>query len=322
MKIGLLVYPECVSSGIFAFAELLDVANKRLGKKVFDVSWIGVDLKEVPISIGGHSIVSIIKVSGTILSRPLDAILIPGFWTNYQQHVEDTLKINNRLILALKRLPAKTKLWSYCTGVCMHAESGRLNQKDATATWWISDYVEKNYPKVNWSFSQTCLFQNDSATASGLNGYLPIAQALIKKYCGNDVLKDIIELMILPKPEITAHPFQQIKLVKMEDKLLRSIFLWVEQRPASELSISALAKELNQTERTLARKVKLATKISCANFMRLIKLHQASEYLIYSQKTISVISDALGFSDDAAFRRSFKRESTLTPGEFRRLFQR
>ena len=322
MKIGLLVYPGCVSSGLFAFAELMEVANKRSSRKVFDVTWVGVDLKDVPISTGGKSVVSSVKVSATILSGELDAILIPGFWTNYQKHVEQTLKANQNIISALKQLPAQTKLWSYCTGVCMHAESGRLDQKDATATWWVSDYVENNYPKVNWSFTRTCLFQDNSATASGLNGYLPIAQTLIKNHCGNDVLKDIIELMILPKPETTAQPFKQIKLVKIEDKLLRNIFIWVEQTPASELTLGALSTELNQTERTLSRKVKSATKLSCANFMRLIKLHQASEYLIYSQKTINVISDILGFSDDAAFRRSFKKASSFTPGEFRSLFQR
>lgn len=322
VKIGLLVYPGCVSSGLFAFAELMEVANKRSGTEVFDVSWIGVDLNDVPISTGGKNPVSFIKVSATILSDKLDAILIPGFWTNYQKHVEQTLKANQNLISGLEQLPTNTKLWSYCTGVCMHAESGRLDHKDATATWWISDYVENNYPKVNWSSTRTCLFQDNSATASGLNGYLPIAQAIIKKYCGNDAFKDIVELMILPKPETTAHPFKQIKLVKMEDKLLRSIFVWVEKTPASGLSLSALASKLNQTERTLARRVKSGTKLSCANFMRLIKLHQASEYLIYSQKTISVISDILGFSDDAAFRRSFKKASLFTPGEYRSRFQR
>ena len=91
MKIGLLVYPGCVSSGLFAFAELMEVANKRSARKVFDVSWIGVDLNEVPISTGGESAVSYIKVSATILSNELDAILIPGFWTNYQKHLEHSL---------------------------------------------------------------------------------------------------------------------------------------------------------------------------------------------------------------------------------------
>ena len=124
MNIGLLVYPGCVSSGLFAFAELMEVANKRSGKKIFNVKWIGVDLAEVPISTGGNRAVTTINVSGTILSDELDAILIPGFWTNYQTHVEQTLKTNQNIISALKQLSTKINLWSYCTGVCMQKSFG------------------------------------------------------------------------------------------------------------------------------------------------------------------------------------------------------
>jgi hypothetical protein len=35
MKIGLLIYPGCVISGLLAFAELMEVANKRAGKTIF-----------------------------------------------------------------------------------------------------------------------------------------------------------------------------------------------------------------------------------------------------------------------------------------------
>ena len=110
--------------------------------------------------------------------------------------------------------------------------------------------------------------------------------------------------------------------MKLDDKLLRKIYIWVEKTSATELTISVLGKHLNQTERTLARKVKQATNLSLASFMRLIKLHQASEFLIYSRQLINLISDALGFSDDAAFRRTFKKVSSYTPSEYRQAFQR
>ena len=68
--------------------------------------------------------------------------------------------------------------------------------------------------------------------------------------------------------------------------------------------------------------MKKVTDLSLASFMRLIKLHQASESLIYTSKPINLISDALGFSDDAAFRRTFKKVSSYTPSEYRQAFQR
>ena len=322
MKIGLLVYHGCVVSGLFAFAELLEVANKRAGKALFQIQWLGIDDKDVEVSAGSKTPITTIKVAGTLLNTHSDALLIPGFWTSHQSHVERAINVYQPLISTLKRLPGTTQVWGYCTAVCFMAASGRIDNQQATATWWLADFVQKNYPSVDWRFTQTCIFEGQNCSASGLNGYLPIAQALIEEQCGQDILRDIIELMIMPKPEKSAQPFTQIKLMKLDDKLLREIYVWVEKTPATELTISVLAQHLNQTERTLARKVKQGTDLSLASFMRLIKLHQASEFLIYSRKPINVISDALGFSDDAAFRRTFKKVSLYTPSEYRQEFQR
>jgi transcriptional regulator GlxA family with amidase domain len=131
-------------------------------------------------------------------------------------------------------------------------------------------------------------------------------------------LRDIIEWMIIPKREKSAQPCTQIKRITLDDKLLREIYVWVQKTLAIELTISVLAQHLNQTERALARKVKKVTDVSLASFMRLIRLHQASEFLIYTSQS----SDALGFSDDAAFRRTFKKVSSFTPNEYRQVFQR
>jgi transcriptional regulator GlxA family with amidase domain len=322
MKIGLLIYPGCVVSGLFAFAEILEVANKRAGKSLFSTHWVGVDGKDVAITTGNKTPVMAMKVEGALPDMSLDALLIPGFWTNHQDDVEQAIVDYEPLVSALRAVPVKTQIWGYCTAVSLMAAAGRLDNQVATATWWLADFVQNNYASVDWSFSQTYTFESQNRTASGLNGYLPIAQAIIEEQCGQDVLRDIIELMIIPKPEKSAQPFTQIKLMKLQDKLLRGIYIWVQKTPAVELNISVLAKHLNQTERTLARKVKKETDFSLASFMRLIKLHQASESLIYSRKPINLISDTLGFSDDAAFRRTFKKVSSYTPSEYRQTFQR
>ena len=124
---------------------------------------------------------------------------------------------------------------------------------------------------------------------------------MIAEYCGQDILRDIINLMVLPKPDNSSQPFQFIELMQLDDKLMQKIYIWVEATVAQELTITAMATALNITERTVSRKVKKLTNLSCAQFMRLIKLHQASEYLIYGTESVSSIGSRLGFSDDAAF---------------------
>lgn len=321
MKIGLVIYPGCIASGLFAFAEMLEVANQRSGKRHFDVCWVGVDLSPVPLRMGGPAEISVTPEL-LLTDERLDTILLPGFWTSSKQDFILRFSEQQALLNGLRQLSPKTTVMAYCTAVCLVAETGRLNEHQATSTWWLGSFLQAQYPKVNWRFSQTSTFDQQGATASGVNGYLPIAQELIEQHCGQDVLRDIVELMVMPKPETTINPFQAINIMGLDDKLMRHIYLWVEQTPATELLLKSLAVKLNQTERTLARKVKSATELSCAHFMRLIKLHQAGELLIYGAQPINQISDQLGFSDDTAFRRMFKKETGYTPGDYRQQFKR
>ncbi len=322
MKIGMCVYPGCVVSGLFAFAEMLEVANQRTGKKQFETIWVGQNQEPVPVSVGGRETVVSIVPRESLLDKSLDAILLPGFWTQGQLQVETSLAAYEGLLSTLKEVPEATRVWAYCSSVCLLAETGRLDNQLATSTWWMADYLQKRYRTVGWRFSQTCIIEPANTTASGVNGYLPIAQDLIASVCGQEVLRDIVDLMVVPKPETNSQPFQFISLMSLEDPLMRQVYVWVENTPAKELTITALARQLNQTERTLARKVKLETGLSCAQFMRLVKLHQAGESLIYSSLPVSAISDRFGFSDDAAFRRTFKKVSNYTPTEYRQTFRR
>lgn len=322
MRIGLIVFPGCVASGLFAFAELLEIANKRSGKKTFELVWAGVDNTLVPVTVGSERTVVSLTPEITIDDPSLDSLLLPGFWSDGEKSIDKAMLSLTILLDMLRDIPESTTIWGYCTSVSLLAEVGRLNYKEATSTWWLADFLQNKYSDVHWRFSQTCILLETSGTASGLNGYLPIAQALISKMCGNDVHRDIVDLMVLPKPETITEPLQSINLMHLDDTLIRQIFVWVEQTPSTQLTISGLANALSQSERTLSRKVKTATSFSCAHFMRLIKMHQASEYLIYTSDSINVISDRLGFSDDAAFRRTFKKVSHYSPGEYRQRFKR
>jgi len=322
MKVGLVVYPGCVASGLFAFSELLQAANKRSGNKTFETVWVATELKNVSITTGSKDMEVSITPRALISDASLDAVLLPGFWTKGIRQLAPILTQHKALQHALTALSAKIGILSYCTSVCLLAESGRLNQQPATSTWWLAEHLQQYYPKVVWNFTQTCLFQGIDATASGVNGYLPIAQKLIAQYCGQEVLRDIIDLMVVPKPNNNNQSFQFISLMQLDDELMQHIYLWTERTPAQQLTIRALAKALNLTERTISRKVSALTKLSCGQFMRLVKLYQATEYLIYGSETVNSIAIRLGFSDDASFRRTFKKVLSYTPNEYRQAFKR
>jgi len=316
-RIGLLLYPSCMPSGLFAFADLLHAANRRAGKILFEPVFVAAEAGRVKCA-HGQSLEAVDAMS----SAGLQAVLIPGFWAESPQQVADVLEKSASLIKALGALQKSVMTWSYCTGVCLAAACGRLDGQAATITWWLADVTRHRFPKIRWQTERTSIWNARTATASGVNGYLPIAQAFIEKRLSMDAYRDLTRLMVLPRPERTHQVFAGISLVDKPDRLLQKLHAVTEQLPASELSVRRLAQALHMTERTLARKVSAATGTSVADHARRIKLNQVSERLIYTSAPASTISAELGFSSDPGMRRMFKDLTGMTPTQYRQAFGR
>jgi transcriptional regulator GlxA family with amidase domain len=316
-RIGLLLYPMCMPAGLFAFADLVHGANRRAGKRLVEPVFVALTAGAVECAHG-----QALNAAASVLDAEVDAVLIPGFWGESPQQAQAALSANASLVDALKALPRETMMWSYCTGVCLAAATGRLNGRRATATWWLADFLGQRFPKVVWQTESTCAVDTRVATASGVTGYLPIAQAFIEKRLSKEAYGDLTKLLVLPRPERTHHAFRTINLLGQPDKLIRELHVIAEQMPASEATVSRLARELNITERTLARKVSAATGSPVASYVRRIKLNQVSERLINTSLPASSISAELGFSSDTGMRRMFKELTQLTPAQYRQAFSR
>ncbi len=317
LQIGLVLFPNCMPAGLLAFADMLHASNQRSGLALFETHFIGVQSGPVECA---HSLV--LQATHSIAECALDAILIPGFWAQSAHDVEATLAANADLLTALARLDKRCKLWSYCTGVCLAAASGRLNGQPATVTWWLADNLLKRYPKVGWQSEKSSIFNERNATASGVNGYLPIAQALIERQVSADIFRDLTKLMVLPRPAQSHDAFQAISLIEQPSSLLRRMHALVEKLPAEQITVQKLAHQLGMSERTLARKVRSETGVAAASYARRIKLGQVAERLTLTSAPVSTISAELGFSSDSNMRRMFKELTAFTPAQYRQRFAR
>lgn len=316
LKIGLLLYPGCMPAGLFAFADLLTAANRRAGELRFELCWVALDREAVDCAQGMR-----LNPQSPLAEAQCDAVLVPGLWADSESMLSQALAANRALIRVLGRLPRSVQLWSYCTGVSLLAQSGRLDGQGATATWWLARELLGRFPRVDWQFEQTLLRTPASATASGVSGYLPIARALIEEQLGAAVYREIAQLLVLPRPEAGTPVFRSLGLMEQSDPLLRRLQLLVEKWPARQLGVRRLADALSISARTLARRVQALTGLAVAEQVRLIKLNQAGERLILTAEPIGHISEALGYADESSFRRSFKQVTGLTPAAYRQQFR-
>lgn len=317
LRIGLLLYPHCMPAGVLAFADLLHAANRRAGRVIFEPRYVSLQPAEVVCGQGLS-----LQVRHALDAQALDAVLVPGFWAESAAQIEAVLGANMALIQALAAFDRSKRLWGYCTGVCLLAASGKLNGQPATVTWWAADAMQRHYGRVRWQAERSCIVNARTATASGVSGYLPIAQALIAQHISAEALHDLVKLMVLPRPAQTHEAFQSMSLIEQGSPMLRRLHAQVGQLPAESITVTSLADALGMSARTLARKVVSETGVPIAEYARRVKLNQVSERLVLTSVPVSTISADLGFSSDSNMRRMFKVLTSMTPVEYRRKYSR
>lgn len=316
-RVGLLLFPGCMPAGLFAFADLLHAANRRSGRVLFEATYVA--LQAGPVTCA-HDVV--LQAEAALGSADLEAVLVSGFWAESAEQVNAVLAGQAPLLKELSKRPRHAQLWAYCTGVCLLAACGRLDGQAATITWWLAQAMHEQYGKVRWQSERNCVFNARTATASGVNGYLPIAEQLIERSVSRDALRDITRLMVLPRPAIPHAAFQGTALIQQPDGLLRRLHGLIEQMPAQQITVKALADRLAMSERTLARKVASETGQTVAAYARCIKLNQVGERLTFTSLPLASIGAELGFSSSSNLQRTFKALTGLTPVEYRRQFGR
>jgi len=86
----------------------------------------------------------------------------------------------------------------------------------------------------------------------------------------------------------------------------------------SDLSIDDLAALMNLSRVQLYRKVKAVTGSSPVELLRNARLKRAYQLLLTTEKSVSEVAYAVGFTAPSYFTKCFKEEYGMVPGEVRK----
>lgn len=303
-------------AGLFAVSDMVKACNLRAGHERVAVVWVGVDAGPVNIGQGPT-----LQPQAALAKANCDVILVPGLWLTSVEELEIILPQQQKLIDQLHALPRTTKLWGYCAGVALLAAAGRLDGEHAAMTWWLCDRMRECFPKIIWQRGESLVTSKRTATAAGANGYLPLLLDQLPGIYGDEVVRDVREVLMLPQPRVRHDAFLAVDLMTLQDDGLRKLALFARRTPARELDLLSAANHANVSVRTLCRQVRNATGLAAGDWLRRIKLRQASEVLCGSNTAIKQISDELGYSGETSLQRAFKKTTGMTLAAYRQTYR-
>lgn len=321
-RIALLLPEQFFAGGVAGTLDLLNTANmlavRRGGAALFEWQLLSASGAPVRSSTG-----LLFPADGDFdAAQGADAIMVPGI-------VFGDLAVFERRLAAETKLTQQLRDWhaaghvlaANCTSVALLAESGLLDGRGATISWWLSGWFRQRYPAVTLQ-THAILVDSGSLLCSGATtSYLNLALRLVERLVGPDLALACARLMLVDTHRASQAPYTTLQqYAGHNDPLVSRCQEWLHDHLAQPFSLEALATAVGASERTLMRRFRRALGDTPLHYLQQMRLFTARQLLEGSALGLEQIVTQVGYSDVSTFRRLFKRELQCSPGEYRRRF--
>ena len=321
---GILALDGCYASSLAGFADVLQVANAHLCKQrrqtssLFKWSFISLSSQAVTASNGLP-----IAVSDASTGTPFDLIFIPSI--HYRGH-RDFGGFLNAHTGATQWLAEQwhngSLLAANCTGTFLLAQTGLLDEREATTTWWLEQQFRKRYPKVNLRI-QPVITEVDRLMCGGASAsYLLQAVRVVNRFCGSVIASQTAKTMLIDVSQTSQSPYLPLLPEQTHaDPMIARAQSWLAEHLAEPLLLRELAAFLTVSERTLIRRFNAALGEPPLTYIQNLRIDSARAMLETGNMSVERIALCVGYSDTSSFARLFRQRMGLSPRNYRSRFQ-
>jgi transcriptional regulator GlxA family with amidase domain len=316
--VALLVASGATPSSVTATLDLFRIAGRLDPTDPLRVDCFSAEGGAVPLAQGL-----------SLETRPLpprlegyDAVILPGFFAQeLGELLEKVGTVWQPVIARLRALPTSTLVAGSCYGTFVLAESGLLDGRAATTSWWFQAAFAARYPKVRLDAAQALVEDGNVITAGAMTAHTDLSLHVLRRLKGHALARSVASIMLVDESRASQRPFMALQRVFAEP-LVDPAVRWMEQHLAVPFSAADLAEGLHVSYRTLHRRFCAVTGMAPLAYLHALRVERAKALLEETRQSTAQIAAAIGYGDDSSFRRIFARLTELTPAQYRRQFRR
>jgi len=247
-------------------------------------------------------------------------LYIPGIIVENEEQMLSYLDENQSLAIKLNQFyQAGFSLAANCTGTFLLADSGVLNGKSATTTWWMENLFHKRYPRVNLDIDNL-IVEHDRVISSGTAlAYMDLALNLVEKLVGGKYAHLCRKYLLMENSNRTQTPYRRISS-QQKHPFLQAANRYLLEHLHRELRLDEIANALAVSNRTLNRRFKQLTGDSPVQHIQKLRIERGKYLLETSNLPTGEVMQRVGYQDESSFGVVFKRYTGLTPGQYRSKF--
>ena len=322
--VAILGFDDSYASVIGGFADMLQVANAHMSKQgmpsagLFEWHFLSQNGLAVRTSNGLE-----LAMRSLPQDHYYDLVFIPSLhyrgWHPFRQFLENQADVRDWLV---KQWLHGAWLCANCTGTFLLAETGLLNNKVATTTWWLEERFRERFPQVDLQI-RPAVTESDRLVCGGAHAtFLLQAIHVLNKFAGKAIAMQCARSMLIDLTQTTQTPLQPLIADRTHnDPLVQRAQKWLQDHLAEQVRMTDLAQRLAVSERTLIRRFNAVLEQSPLTYLQNLRIDTARALLEAGDLSIERIAQYVGYSDISSFSRLFSERVGFTPGAYRARFQ-
>jgi transcriptional regulator GlxA family with amidase domain len=210
----------------------------------------------------------------------------------------------------------KVRIAAACSSTFVIAETSLLDGHRATTTWWLAPMFRERYPNVQLDESRMVIESSGFLTAGAALAHLDAALWMVRER--SPALAALCARYLVVDPRPSQAPFIIPDQLAHEDPIVESFERWARAHLARGFSLSAAARAVGASERTLARRLaRVLGKPPLAYFQDL-RVERAVHLLQSSNQSIDQIANKVGYADGVTLRTLLRKKIGRGVKEIRR----
>lgn len=250
--------------------------------------------------------------------KKTDLVVVP----TAEFDMDASLKANAVLLPWLRRRhESGTAVAGICTGVTLLAAAGLLEGRPATTHWAIVEGCRQRFPNVDWQPERFVTEADNVFCGGGVYASIDLSLYLVERYCGHEVAVQTAKALLLETPRMWQSSYAaQPRRSAHDDQTIHKAQRWLFQHFKEDIRLEDLAAHVGMSSRNFARRFKAATGEPPLEYLHRLRTEAARHLLESKHKSVSEVSEAVGYEDQAFFRRLFKRHTGTSPRAYRARF--
>lgn len=307
MNITVLVLDSVFDTGLATILDAFTTANELSALYACPGPQYRVTLAGVRQQVRSAQLMGVPVVALADCPKP-DWVIVPAMGHKMPEPLQLALQrddVGDAMAALRAWAAAGVPIAAACIGTFVLAESGLLDQQEATTTWWLTPLFRQRYPTVKLDASRMIVRSGPFVTAGAALSHLDMALWLIRQ--SSPELATLVAKYLI----VDARPSQSAYVIADHlahaDPLVERFDRWVRQHLDQSVNLDAAADALATSKRTLARRIREVLGKTPVSYIQDLRVEHAVHLLKTSSHNIDAIAGMVGYADGVTLRTLLRR---------------